>query len=106
MVILRKVTLEECKIIEVRILEVAIEVTLGIMALVEVEVGLEKDIMEVTLGEMRGAVVDQDQVQEWVLVEIGSDALSVVSMIILPKTVQIYQIQKKGSQSRYSKCLT
>ena len=40
-------------------------------------------------------LVDQDKVQEQVPIEIGLDALSVGSMIILPKTVQIYQIQKK-----------
>ena len=47
---------------------------------------------------MREAVVDQDQVKEWVLIETALDALSVGSMIILPKTVQIYKIQKKKSE--------
>ena len=65
------------------------------ITLEEAEVGLEKDSTQVNLEEMTEAIVDQDQVQEWVLTEIESDALSVGSMIILPKTVQIYQIQKR-----------
>ena len=40
-----------------------------------------------------------------ILIEIELDALSVGSMIILPKTVWIYQKQKQSSQSRYSRCL-
>ena len=49
---------------------------------------------------------DMDEEQEQVLIEIGLDVLSVESIIILPKIVQIYQIQKKNSQRRYSRCLT
>ena len=67
-VTLGKEILGECKIIEVRILELEIEVTLGMITLEEVEVGLEKDSIQVTLEEMREAVVDQDQVQEQVLI--------------------------------------
>ena len=63
-VILGKAILEECKIIEFKILEVGIEVTLGTLTLEEVEVGIEKDSTQATLGEMREAAVDQDQVQE------------------------------------------
>ena len=44
------------------------------ITLEEVEVGLEKESSQVTLGEMREAVVDLDQVQTWVLIEIESDA--------------------------------
>ena len=62
--ILGKEILEEHKTIEVRILEVDIEVTLGMVILEEVEVGLEKDSIQVTLEEMRKAVVGQVQVQE------------------------------------------
>ena len=36
----------------------------------EVGVGLEKDSIQVTLGEMIEAAIDQDQVQEQVLIEI------------------------------------
>ena len=43
-----------------QILEVDIEVNLGMITLEEVEVSLGKDITQVTLE----AVVDQDQVQE------------------------------------------
>ena len=49
------------------------------------------------------AIVDQDQVQEPVLIEIGLDVLYVGSMIILLRTVQT-QIQKKNSQNKYNKC--
>ena len=45
----RKGKLEEHKITEVRILEVDIEVALGMIILEEVEVGLEKDSIQVTL---------------------------------------------------------
>ena len=48
--------LEGCKIIEVRIVEVDIEVALETTNLVEVEVGLEKDSTQVTSEEM-GKVV-------------------------------------------------
>ena len=50
--------LEECKIIEVLILEVDIEVTIE-MVLEEVEVDLEKDNIQVILEGMIKAVVDQ-----------------------------------------------
>ena len=81
-VILGMETLEECKIMEVRILEVDIEVILGVIILQEVEVGLEKDSIQVTLGEMIEAAIDQDLVQDQVSVELESDALSVRSMDI------------------------
>ena len=57
-----KEILEEHKITEVRILVVDTEVILGMITLVEVEVGLEKDSSQVTLGEMIEAVVGVDQV--------------------------------------------
>ena len=41
------------------------------------------------------AAVDQNQVQEWVPVEIGLDASNVGSLITLPKTVWIYQKKEK-----------
>ena len=82
-----------------------IEVILGMRTLQEVEVGLQKDSIQVILGEMSKEVVGLDQLQEWVLIEIGFDVLNVGSMIILSKTVWIYQIQNRNSQSRYSKCL-
>ena len=71
-----------------------------------VGIGLEKDSIQITSGEMIEEAVDQDQVQEKVPIEIESDAFSVGSMTTLPKTAQIYQIQKKSTQSRYSRCLT
>ena len=101
-----KEILEECKFIEVRILEVDIQVALGMIILEEVKVGLDRGSIQVTFGGMIEASVDQDQVQEQLPTEIESDTLSVGSMIILPKTFQIYQIQKKNSQGRYSKCST
>ena len=55
----------------------------------EVQVGLEKDSIQITLEEMKEAAVDQDQVQEQVQIEIESDALSVGGLMILPKTVSL-----------------
>ena len=80
-----KATLEEYTIIEVRILQVAIEVTLGMIILEEIEVGLEKDSFQVTLGEMIEAVVNQDQ--EQVPIKIELDALSVGGIDHFAKTV-------------------
>ena len=48
----------------------------------EVEVGLEKDSIQVALEEVGKVVVGLDQVQEQVLIEIGYDVLNVGSMII------------------------
>ena len=56
-VALGKEILEECRIIEVRILEVDIEVSLETTALKEVEVGLEKDSIQVIVEEMSKVVV-------------------------------------------------
>ena len=96
---------EECKIIEVKILEMDIEVTIERKTLEEVEVGLGKDNIRVILeGLIKEVVVDQDQGQELVLIWIGLDVLNVGSMIILLKTDQT-QIQKKNSQNKYNKCL-
>ena len=93
-VILGEEILEKCEIIEVKIVEVDIEVTLEMTTLAEVEVGIQKDSIQVILEEMRKIVVGLDQVQESVLIDIGLDVLNVGSMIILQKTVQIYQIQR------------
>ena len=96
--------LEECKITEVKILEVDIEVTIEVKTLKEVEVDLEKDNIQVILeGMIETVVIDQDQVQELVLTEIGLNVLNVGNMIISLKTVQT-QIKKK-SQNKYGKCL-
>ena len=54
--------LEEHKIIEVKISEVDIKVTIEMKTLEEVEVDLEKDSIQVILEEMIKAIVDQDQV--------------------------------------------
>ena len=69
-----------------------IEVVLGIIILEEIEVGLEKDSIQVALGEMIEVTVDQDQIQEQVPIEIELDPSSVGSMITLLKTVLIYQV--------------
>ena len=80
--------LEECRIIEVKILEVDIEVTIEMKNLEEVELDLGKDNIQVILeGMIEAVVVDQDQVQEPVLIEIGLDVLNVGNIIILLKTV-------------------
>ena len=62
--ILGKQRLEECRITEVRILEVDVEVALAMIILEEVEVGLEKDSIQVALGGMIEVAVYQDQVEE------------------------------------------
>ena len=66
-VILGEEILEEFTIIEVRILEVDIEVTLGMTTLEEIEVGLDKDSIQLVFGEMSKVLVGLDQVQEQVL---------------------------------------
>ena len=81
-------TLEKPKIIEVKILEVDIEVTIEMKTLEEVEVDLEKDnIQEILEGMIRAIVVGHDQVSEPVLIGIQLDVLNVGSMIIVLKTV-------------------
>ena len=67
------------------------------ITLEEVEVGLEKDIIWVNLGEM-SKLVGPYEVQEWVLIEIVFDVLNVVSMIILPKTPNISNKGKEQSE--------
>ena len=62
-VILEEKILEECKMIEIKILEVDIKVASGKIILEEVEVDLEKDSIQVTLGGMIEEVVDQDHIQ-------------------------------------------
>ena len=94
---------EECRITEVRILEVYIEVTIEMTIMEEVEVSLGKDNNQVILeGMIEVVVVGQDQVQEPVLTEIGLDVLNVGNMIISVMTVRTW-IQKK-SQKMYNKC--
>ena len=105
-VILGNEILEIHKIATVKTLEVDIEVALGVTILEDVKVGLEKDSIHVTLGGMIEVAVDQDEVQVQLPIEIELDALNEGSMITLLKIVQIYQKQKKSSQSRYSRCLT
>ena len=61
-VILGKTILEICKITEVIILEVDIEVTLGMLTLEKVDVGLGQGWFQVILEEMREAVVNLVQV--------------------------------------------
>ena len=63
-VILKGEILEECKIIEVKCLEMDIEVASGMVILGEVEVGVEKDNSQANLGGVIGAVVGQDKVLE------------------------------------------
>ena len=78
-IIIEETILEKHKTIEVRILEVILE---GVIEIV---------------------IVGLDQVQELVLIETGSDALSVGNMIILLKNVKI--CRQKMSQNKYNKCI-
>ena len=63
-VILGKDILEKYKIKDVKILEMDIEVALGTTILEDIAVGLEKDSIQVTLGGMIEATVDQDQFKD------------------------------------------
>ena len=53
----------------------------------EVEVGLKIDSIQVTVGGMVEAAVDQDQVQEQIPIEIELDSFNVGSMLIFLKIV-------------------
>ena len=80
--------LERHKIIEVKTLDVDIEIIIIEMTtLEEVEVGLRKNNNQVILAEIIEVIAGQDQVQEPVLIETELDVLSVGNMIILQKTV-------------------
>ena len=61
-VTLGKEILEECKIIEVKISELDIQVPIEMKIMEQIEVVLEKDSIQVILEEMIKVVVDQDQV--------------------------------------------
>ena len=96
--------LEKHKIIDVRILEVDVEVITEMITLKEVGVGLGKHNIQVILEGMTEAVaVGLDQVQEPILTEIGLDVLNVGNRIILLKTVKSHK--QKKSQNRYNKCI-
>ena len=98
---LGETTLEKCKIIELKILEVDIEIITEMTT--SEEVRLEKGITQVILEEIIEAVADQDQAQEPVLIERELDTLSVGNMIILLKTIQLHKQKKK--QNKYNECI-
>ena len=79
-------------------LDVAIEVTLGMITLGEVGVDLEKDSIQIILEEMKEALVDLDKVKEQVLIEIGLDALSVGRMIIFQRLSKYIRYKKEQSE--------
>ena len=84
---LGKTISEKHKIIEVKILEVDIEVIIETTTSEKVELGVGKDNIQVILAEMiEAVVVGQDQVQEPVLTETELDVLGVENMIILLRT--------------------
>ena len=102
--ILGEKILEEHKIIEVRILDMDIEVIIEMIILEKVEVGLGKDNIQVILrGMIEAVAVGLDQVQEPVLIDWGFGVLNVGNMIISLRTVQI--LKQKKSQNRYNKCI-
>ena len=85
---LREKILKKCEIIEVKILEVDIEVIIDTTTLEEVEVGQGKDNIQAIFTEMiKVVVVGQDQDQELALTETELDTLSVGNMIISLKTI-------------------
>ena len=95
-VILGKEILEEYKIREVRILEMDIEITLGMIILEEVEVGIERDVIQVILGEMIEAAEDWDQDQEQVPIEIESVALSVGGWSVYQRLSKYIRYRKRA----------
>ena len=99
---LEEIILEKCKIIDIKSLAVDIEGITEMTTLEEVEVGLGKDNIQVILEEMTEVVVGGDQVQELVLIETESDALSVGNIISL-KPVQICKQTK--NENKYNKCI-
>ena len=101
---LGETNLEECKIIEVKILEMAIEVIIEKTTLEEIEVDLGKDNIQVILeGMMETVTVGLDQIWELALTEIGLHVLNVGNMVISLRTVQL--CKQKKSQNRYNKCI-
>ena len=84
---LEETILDNCKITEVRILEVDIEEITETITLEEVEVGLRTDNIQVILTKITEVVVlGQAQIQEVVPIETEVDALSVGNMIICYRT--------------------
>ena len=98
--ILGEIILEECKIIEVQILEMDMKVIIEMRTLEEVGVGLGKENIQIILEEVTEAVVVG---LEPLLTEIGLDVINVGNMIILLRTVQIHKqiMIHKG----YNKCI-
>ena len=82
----------------VTIIEVDVETTIEMTFLEEVEVGLGKDSILVTLEGLIKAAVDQDQVQQPVLTEIGLDVLNVGNMIISLMTVKTQEMERESEQ--------
>ena len=96
--------LEICKVIEVKSLEVDIEVIIEMTTLEEIEVGLGKGNIQVIIAEMTDVVVvGQDQVQEPLITKTELDVLSVESMVTSLKYVHFYK--QKRSQNKYNKCI-
>ena len=87
-------------------LEVDIEVTIEMKTLEEVEVGLEKDSIQVILEEMIKAVVDQDQVPEQVLMRDRIRCFKCREYDCFAKDcLNISDTEKEQSEQRYNKCL-
>ena len=95
---LGKEILGKCKIMEVSIIEVDTEAIIEMTTLEEVEVGLEKNGIQVIFEGMIKAVVvvDHDHLWEPVLIEIELDVLNVGNMIILLKTVQSQETERQS----------
>ena len=100
--------LSHIKILEDRIAEENTEVIIGLIVVVEVEVGtnLEKGHFQETIAIIEGmievqAIVDQGQDQEQVQIEIELGVISVGNMIILQKIV--LHPMRKEKQNKFNK---
>ena len=92
------------RIKEYKIIEVAIEETIGMQIITEVGVGLEKgNIKAILEGMIEVVAADLGQYQEQVQIGMEYDVISAESMIIVPKIAQQQKQRKK--QTKYSKCL-
>ena len=83
-----------------------IEVALGMIILEEVEIGLGKDSIQVTLREMIEAAADQDQAQEGSTNRDRIRCFKHREYDHFAKDCLNISETEKSSQSRYSRCLT
>ena len=77
--------------------------TLGIRIMIEIGIGHTRDKIEIEGIAEALVTVHQGQIQGWLQIEIGSDALHVGNMTTLQGTVQLGR--QVGKQNKFNKCL-